>query len=82
MRRTTLGTGTHLPKFEAAIVSGLDVEIVAIQVSSEQSLANTILCFEREGRRATIEALARIQGYLPSGLKRIYTRFGDDTGFS
>jgi hypothetical protein len=71
-----------LPKFEAAIASGLDVEIVAIHVSSEQALANTILRFEREGRGATIEALARIQGYLPSGLKRIFVRFGDEIGFS
>jgi hypothetical protein len=59
-----------LPKFEAAIGNGLDVEILAIHVSSDQALANTILRFEREGRGATIEALARIQGFLPSGLNR------------
>ena len=60
-----------LPKFEAALAKGLNIEIMAIHVLSEQALANTILRFEREGRGATIEALARIQGYLPGGLKQI-----------
>jgi hypothetical protein len=71
-----------MPKFEAALNSGLDVEIVAIHVSSEQALANTVLRFEREGRGATIEALARIQGHLPTGLNHIYERFGHSVGFS
>jgi hypothetical protein len=71
-----------IPKFEAALAMGLDVEIVAIHVLSEQALANKILRFEREGPGATIEALGRIQGYLPGGLKQIYTRFGDKIGFS
>jgi len=71
-----------LPKFEAALAKGLNVEIVVIQVSSEQALANTVLRFEREGRGATIEALARIQGNLPNGLKQIYARFGDEIGFT
>jgi hypothetical protein len=71
-----------IPKFAAALDYGLDVEIIAIHVMSEQALANTILRFEREGRGATIEALARIQGNLPDGLQRIYGRFGDKIGFS
>ena len=71
-----------LPKFEAAVGSGLDVEIVVIHVTSERALANTILRFERKSRGATIEAFARIQGYLPSGLKRICGHFGDEIGFS
>ncbi len=60
---------------------GLDVEILIIHVAAEQALANTILRFEREGRGATIEALARIQGHLPGGLEQIYARFGDKVGF-
>ena len=71
-----------LPKFEAALAKGLNIEIMAIHVSSEQALTNTILRFEREGRGATIEALARIQGNLPNGLKQIYARFGDEIGFT
>jgi len=71
-----------IPKFEAALGRGLDVEIVAIHVLSEQALANTILRFEREGRGATLEALGRIQGQLPDGLKQIYSRFGDKIGLS
>ena len=71
-----------IPKFEAALGSGLDVEIVAIHVLPEQALANTILRFEREGRGATIEALARIQGYLPGGLKQIQARFGSELRFT
>ena len=55
---------------------------MAIHVSSEQALTNTILRFEREGRGATIEALARIQGHLPNGLMQIYARFGDDVRFT
>ncbi len=50
-----------LRKFEAGLAKGLNIEIRAIHVSSEQALTNTILPFEREGRGATIEALARIQ---------------------
>jgi hypothetical protein len=71
-----------LPKFEAALGMGLDVEIVAIHVLPEKALANTLLRFEREGRGATIEALARIQGYLPSGLKQIQARFGSQLRFT
>jgi hypothetical protein len=55
---------------------------MAIYVSSEQALANTILRFEREGRGATIEALARIQSYPPSGLEQIYARFGGEVRFT
>jgi len=71
-----------LPRFEAALAEGLNIEIMAIHVLSEQALRNTILRFEREGRRATIEALARIQGNLPNGLKQFYARFGDEIGFT
>jgi hypothetical protein len=35
-----------VPKFEAALAQGLNVEIMAIHVSSEQALANTILRLE------------------------------------
>jgi hypothetical protein len=71
-----------LPKFKAALAKGLNIEIMAIHVSSEQALANTILRYEREGRGATIEALARIQGYLPSGLKQIQAHFCGDVRFT
>jgi hypothetical protein len=71
-----------LPKFEAALGRGLNTEIVVIHISPEQALANTILRFEREGRGATIEAMARIQGYLPSGLKQIQAHFREEVGFS
>lgn len=69
-------------KLESAIQLGLDTEIVAMHVYPEQALANTILRFEREGRGATIEALARIQGLLPSGLRQIRDRFGDRIGLT
>ncbi len=71
-----------IPKFEMAFDNGLNVEIVAIHVTSEQALAKTILRFEKEGRGATIEALARIQGLLPSGLRHIFAHFGNRIGFS
>ena len=44
-----------LPKFEAALAQGLNIEIMAIHLPAEQALANTLLRFEREGRGATIE---------------------------
>ena len=71
-----------LPKFEAALANGLNVEIMTIHLPAEQAMANTLLRFEREGRGATIEALARIQGYLPSGLKQIQARFGSELRFT
>jgi hypothetical protein len=71
-----------IPKFEAALAKGLNIEIMAIHVTSEQALANTILRFEREGRGATIEALARIQGNLPSGLRQIQAQFGGEVRFT
>jgi len=71
-----------LPKFEGALGNGLNLEIVAIHLPAEQALANTLLRFEREGRGATIEALARIQGNLPSGLRQIQAQFGSELRFT
>jgi hypothetical protein len=71
-----------LPKFEAAVLNKLNIEILAIHLPAEQALANTLLRFEREGRGATIEALAKIQGNLPAGLRQIQARFGDDLRFT
>jgi hypothetical protein len=71
-----------LPKIEAALVRELIVEILAIHVRSEQSLTNTISRYEREGRGATIEALARIQGNLPAGLKQIQAHFGESVSLA
>jgi hypothetical protein len=67
------------PKFEAALGRGLDVEIVAIHVLSEQALANTILRFEREGRGATIEAPEPNSGLLPTDLIRIFARLATES---
>ena len=69
-----------LPKIEAALNQGLNVEILAIHVRSEQSLTNTVSRYEHEGRGATIEALARIQGNLPLGLSQIRASFGHQVG--
>jgi hypothetical protein len=78
-----LADATHaIPKIEAALVHGLVVKILAIHVRSEQSLTNTISRYEREGRGATIEALARIQGNLPAGLKQIHAHFGRSVGLA
>jgi len=71
-----------LPKIEAALVQGLIVKILVIHVRSERSLTNTISRYESEGRGATIEALARIQGNLPTGLKQIQAHFGPAAGLA
>ena len=44
-------------------------------------MLNTLRRFEREGRGASIEAMASIQGGLPQGLAAIHARFGDAVGF-
>ena len=43
----------------------------------ERALLNTLHRFETEGRGASIEAMASIQGRLPDGLRAIQARFGD-----
>ena len=72
---------TVLPKIQAVLDAGLKPVIVAVHTPSEIALENTLQRFEREGRGASIEAMASIQGELPRGLRAIYEEFGDEVEF-
>lgn len=65
------------PKITQAVDAGLRTEILVVHPRSERALLNTFHRFETEGRGATIEAMASIQGLLPDGLGAIHARFGD-----
>jgi hypothetical protein len=56
--------------------AGLRTEITVVHITSERALRNTLFRFETEGRGASIEAMASIQGGLPAGLRAIHERFG------
>ena len=73
--------GNVLPKVQQALDAGLKVAIIAVHLSPEAALLNTLNRFTREGRGASIEAMASIQGGLPDGLGAIYERFGDRVEF-
>jgi hypothetical protein len=72
---------TSLPKIQAALDAGLTPTIIAVNVTSEVALDNTLNRFENDGRGATIHAIATIQSGLPDGLQQIRDRFGDQVDF-
>lgn len=57
--------------------AGLRPRIYVVHIQSERALENTLHRFETEGRGASIEAMASIQGRLPEGLRTIHAHFGD-----
>ena len=52
------------------------MQIVVVHIQPERALFNVLHRFETEGRGATIEAMASIQGHLPDGLNVIQAHFG------
>jgi hypothetical protein len=66
-----------IEKIELALGAGLRPEITAVHLPAEQALRNTLRRFEMEGRGASIEAMASIQGRLTEGLAAVRERFGD-----
>jgi hypothetical protein len=72
---------TVIPKIRQVLDAGMKPLIVAVHTPSEVALANTLRRFEREGRGASIEAMASIQGRLPEGLAAIHEHFGDTVQF-
>jgi hypothetical protein len=64
-----------IPKIEQAINAGLRAYITVVHLPADQALQNTIYRFEAEGRGASIEAMASIQGRLPDGLRAIHECF-------
>ena len=72
---------TVIPKIQEVIDAGLRPVIIVVHTPAEAALLNTLNRFERDGRGASIEAMASIQGGLPQGLAAIHERFGDAVGF-
>lgn len=70
-----------LPKIQQALDAGLKVAIIAVHLQPEAALLNTLNRFTREGRGASLEAMASIQGGLPDGLEAIHERFGNQVEF-
>jgi hypothetical protein len=69
--------GQAISKINQAIEAGLAAEITIVHISSEQALHNTIHRFHLQGRGASIEAMASIQGRLPDALRAVHERFGN-----
>ena len=72
---------TVLPKIQQVLDAGMKPVIIAVHTPPEAALENTLRRFEREGRGASLEAMASIQGGLPNGLRTIYERFGEKVEF-
>jgi hypothetical protein len=69
--------GQAISKINKAIEAGLAAEITIVHISSEQALHNTIHRFHVQGRGASIEAMASIQGGLPDALRAVHECFGN-----
>jgi hypothetical protein len=63
-------------KIDEALQAGLRPVITVVHLPAEYALRNTLHRFETEGRGASIEAMASIQGRLPVGLRAVQQRFG------
>ena len=61
--------------------AGLKPVIIAVHTPAEVALENTLRRFAREGRGASVEAMASIQGELPRGLQAIHEHFGENVEF-
>ncbi len=70
-----------LPKMAQALDAQLHIRIVAVHIQPERALFHTLRRFETEGRGASIEAIASIQGRLPEGLQVIQAHFGHAAQF-
>jgi hypothetical protein len=70
-----------LAKLDMALAAALRPLIMVVHISSEEASRNTLKRFVMEGRGASIESMAAIQGGLPDGLRAIFSRFGEAVEF-
>lgn len=70
-----------LSKLAQALAAHLQIQIVVVHIQPERALLNTLRRFEMEGRGASLEAIASIQGRLPEGLQVIQAQFGQAAQF-
>jgi len=68
---------TATDKIQQALDAGLGVHIIAVHPLPENALDNTLNRFYQEGRGASVDVMARIQGGLSESLEAIRERFGD-----
>lgn len=64
-------------KVGQALDAGLRPLVIAVHPRPENALEFTLQRYERSGRGASIDTMARIQGGTPDGLAAIQDRFGD-----
>ena len=69
---------TSIPKIQSVLDAGFKPVIMAVHRQPEIALENTFKRFNEEGRGASIETMASIQGKTPDGLETIYKNFGDE----
>ena len=71
-----------MQKIEQALDKGFKVDIVAVHVAPEVALERTNYRYldPNNGRGASLNVMADIQGNLPVGLRQINERFGDRVG--
>lgn len=70
-------SATALAKVRQILEQGLKPVIYAIHTTPERALRNTLQRFTEMGRGASIETMAKIQGGLTQGLRRIQEQHGD-----
>jgi hypothetical protein len=68
---------TSREKIQQVLDAGFKPHIVAVHANPLNAMRNTLQRFDEEGRGASIEAIAGIQGNLPASLERLATHFGD-----
>ncbi|MDR1545769.1 MAG: hypothetical protein LBU12_03460 [Deltaproteobacteria bacterium] len=66
----------------AQAVSVGEAAIFVMHRSAERCLLNTLRRFDEIGRGSSVEAIARIMGFLPAGLAKIRDRFGSDVSLT
>jgi len=73
-----------LQKIGHALQKGFKVEIVAVHVTPEVALERTNFryCDPANGRGASLNVMADIQGNLPAGMRKIEGRYGDRVGLT
>ena len=68
---------TSIEKVQQALDAGLKVNVVVVHPLPENALENTLKRYYQEGRGASIDVMASIQGGLPASLEAIHDKFGD-----
>lgn len=69
---------TSFPKIQQVLDEGYKPVLLAVHRQPEVALEHTFQRFNEEGRGASIETMASIQGKLPDGLSAIHKHFGND----